>query len=426
MNDTAIHLDHIGKQYRLGCEPGYKTLRDVLGNWMSRRSRLARKQRENAHRFWALKDLSFEVKDGEVVGLIGRNGAGKSTLLKVLSRITEPTTGRAIIQGRVGSLLEVGSGFHPELSGRENIYLNGAMLGMRRLEIKRRLDEIIAFAEVDRFVDTPVKHYSSGMYLRLAFAVAAHLEPEILLVDEVLAVGDAAFQRKCLGKMNDVANAGRTVLFVSHNMVALRSLCQRALWIDQGSLVMDGPATPIISKYLQQNLSVRMHACWPDNETAPGNPEVRLLDAQVLPGAASPMIYIETPVTISIKYRVTQPCVLMNVSLAVYNSEDICVFNTISPPLYRSPGIVQEVCAVPGNLLNDGSYRVRVMLVKEARTLLVDYRDAVCFDVLEAGRSVNWYGKWVGVVRPDLAWAGQFWPASNGDRSGDRLPQPDG
>ena len=242
MGDVAIRVEDLGKQYRLGGGGnGYATLRDQLKNWVSVRRLLRRAPaREAGSTFWALRGVSFEVNRGECVGVIGRNGAGKSTLLKILSRITEPTEGGADIHGRVGSLLEVGTGFHAELSGRENIYLNGAILGMRRGEIARKFDDIVAFAEVEKFIDTPVKHYSSGMYTRLAFAVAAHLEPEILVIDEVLAVGDAEFQKKCLGKMGEVARGGRTVLFVSHNMAAVRQLCQRGLLLRQGEVAFYG------------------------------------------------------------------------------------------------------------------------------------------------------------------------------------------
>ena len=257
MSEIAIRVENLSKQYRIGGpQAGYKTIRESLteavGAPFRRLSSVVRGQPSTVSNetIWALKDVSFEVQRGEVVGIIGRNGAGKTTLLKVLSRITEPTEGHAEIHGRVGSLLEVGTGFHPELTGRENIYLNGAILGMKKAEIERKFDEIVAFAEIEKFMDTPVKHYSSGMYVRLAFAVAAHLEPEILLVDEVLAVGDAAFQKKCLGKMGDVAKEGRTVLLVSHNMGAIQGLCPRAIWINDGSIVADGEAKSIVGQYI--------------------------------------------------------------------------------------------------------------------------------------------------------------------------------
>lgn len=247
---SVIRVEHLGKQYRVGgAGPRYRTLRDTVADFARMPLR-----REQTNQFWALRDVSFDVGHGEVVGVIGRNGAGKSTLLKILSRITGPSEGRIRLRGRVGTLLEVGTGFHPELTGRENVFLNGAILGMRREETARKFDEIVDFAEVEQFINTPVKHYSSGMYLRLAFAVAAHLEPEILIVDEVLAVGDATFQKKSLGKMGDVARAGRTVLFVSHNMGAIRSLCRRAIWLNQGQVVADGPVLAVVDRYLQTTL----------------------------------------------------------------------------------------------------------------------------------------------------------------------------
>ena len=245
----AIRSSGISKRYRLGRRERYGSLRESLTRLFS--NPFASSRASQGEELWALKDVTFEIAEKQAVGLIGRNGAGKSTLLKVLSRITEPSAGEVVIHGRVGSLLEVGTGFHPELSGRDNIFLNGALLGMKRQEIRRKFDEIVAFAEIEKFLDTPVKHYSSGMYMRLAFAVAAHLEPEILLVDEVLAVGDAAFQRKCLGKMEDVAHSGRTVVFVSHNMGAVNALCSRAIWVDKGQIREEGPAQQIVSHYLE-------------------------------------------------------------------------------------------------------------------------------------------------------------------------------
>ncbi len=274
MNDIAIRVDNLSKRYRIGQREPYKALRDVLTNFMFAPFRQLKKSWQSASHnpeskeyIWALKDVSFEVKQGEVIGIIGRNGAGKTTLLKILSRITEPTGGYAEVHGRAGSLLEVGTGFHPELTGRENIYLNGAILGMRKAEIDKKFDEIVTFAEIEKFIDTPVKYYSSGMYVRLAFAVAAHLEPEILLVDEVLAVGDAAFQKKCLGKMGDVAKEGRTVLFVSHNMQAIRILCPRSILLDKGEAISDAPTEKTLSVYNQRLRQLNI-----DAETDISNP----------------------------------------------------------------------------------------------------------------------------------------------------------
>ncbi len=271
MSDIAVRVDGLSKQYRIGVrQKHHSTLRDhLVANLKSLFGRnghspLSRNPLESVGRaldtFWALKDVSFEVKEGEVLGIIGRNGAGKSTLLKMLSRITEPTHGRIELNGRVSALLEVGTGFHGELTGRENVYLNGTILGMKRAEIARKFDEIVAFAEVEQFIDTPVKHYSSGMYLRLAFAVAAHLEPEILIVDEVLAVGDASFQKKCLGKMSGVAKEGRTIFFVSHNMPAVTRLCERVICLNEGKLCADGPSHEVVKAYLSSEFSTHVLA----------------------------------------------------------------------------------------------------------------------------------------------------------------------
>jgi len=274
MSDIAIQVENLAKRYRLGQTATYATLREsIMGMFRPAKHR----HREDASTLWALDDVSFDIKQGEVVGIIGRNGAGKSTLLKILSRITEPTRGSATIYGRVGSLLEVGTGFHPELTGRENIFLNGAILGMHRAEIRRKFDDIVAFAEIDRFIDTPVKRYSSGMYTRLAFAVAAHLEPEILVVDEVLAVGDAAFQKKCLGKMQDVARGGRTVLFVSHQMGAIENLCTRAILLDKGKLVMQDETHKVITHYLRDVLPASLESeSLADRTDRTGNGRIRL------------------------------------------------------------------------------------------------------------------------------------------------------
>ena len=285
MSDIAIRVQNLGKEYRIGRkQESYRTLRDTLvGALGSTRRRMGKLLQgrttgvaERNGTIWALKDASFEVKRGEVVGIIGRNGAGKSTLLKILTRITEPTVGFAEVTGRVGSLLEVGTGFHPELTGRENIYLNGAILGMRRAEINQNFDAIVAFAEMEQFLDTPVKRYSSGMAMRLAFAVAAHLEPETLLVDEVLAVGDVSFQKKCLDKMEDVGKQGRTVLFVSHNMPALARICERAILLDAGHVVQDGPSHQVIGAYLHSERGTTAVREWHYIAEAPGNDVVRL------------------------------------------------------------------------------------------------------------------------------------------------------
>ena len=321
MNETSIKVENLSKRYRIGSKEGYKTFRETMVDAAKAPFLLARDIARKAfppflanrgpepssqnNTIWALKDVSFEVKQGEVLGIIGRNGAGKSTLLKVLSKITEPTEGRVELKGRVGSLLEVGTGFHPELTGHENVYLYGAILGMDRWEVTRKFDEIIAFAELEKFVDTPVKRYSSGMYMRLAFAVAAHLEPEILMVDEVLAVGDAAFQKKCLGKMEDVTKEGRTVLFVSHNMIAMQSLSDRVIWLNDGKVMEDGQSSHVVSHYLQSSLSALREQLWDEIDNAPGNDKVRLHRVCIRPENGTPSddhITMETPFNIEVQF----------------------------------------------------------------------------------------------------------------------------
>jgi lipopolysaccharide transport system ATP-binding protein len=364
--------------------------------------------------FWALKEVSFGVRSGEVLGIIGRNGAGKSTLLKILSRITKPTEGYAEVHGRMGSLLEVGTGFHPELTGRENIYLNGAILGMKKAEIDRKFDEIVAFAETAKFLDTPVKRYSSGMYVRLAFAVAAHLEPHILIIDEVLAVGDAAFQKKCLGKMGNVAKEGRTVLFVSHNMAAVQSLCGRVIWLNDGRIVEEGQPGQVVSRYLQTSFSALTEQVWPEISTAPGNDEVRLVGARVRPINASPTdaISVCTPFVIEFEYRNLKPNAYLNLSFQLYNEQGILVFETgpVHEPVWQGRpfpvGVFKDVCYVPGNLLNNGMHRVVLSLGKNQATLLYKADDVLIFDVHDAVENRgDWWGGWEGTIRPILEWS---------------------
>ena len=417
MNKTAIEVANLGKRYKIGIQQRsrYKSLSETLGDWARKPFQAAARPARNGHaaaepkdrEFWALRNVSFEVGRGEVVGVIGRNGAGKSTLLKVLSRITEPTTGHGRISGRVGSLLEVGSGFHPELTGRENIFMNGAILGMRSAEIERKFDEIVAFAEIDRFVDTPVKRYSSGMYMRLAFAVAAHLEPEILIIDEVLAVGDAAFQKKCLGKMGTVATQGRTVLFVSHNMTALQSLCSRAIWLSDGEMKDDGPASSVVTRYLQANAETMLDHTWDDSDPKMGHEGLRLHRARVL--AKDPLhITVADPLSLEITYSNEIPNTRLNVSLHLYNLEGSCVFNSISPAEVFPVGRIVTRCQIPANMLNDSYYRLHVMLVKDTSVVVLQHPEAVLFEVYDVPREQNWYGKWPGVVRPKLDWDLEF------------------
>lgn len=413
MSRPAIQIEGIGKRYWLGQQTDrYRALRDVLTDaalkpvsWA--RALFSRTDSKTANSeseyFWALKDISLEIGQGDVIGIIGRNGAGKSTLLKVLSRITEPTTGRAIVNGRVGSLLEVGTGFHPELSGRENIFMNGSILGMRRVEIERKFDEIVAFAGIEKFIDTPVKRYSSGMYMRLAFSVAAHLEPEVLFIDEVLAVGDAAFQKKCLGKMGDISRHGRTVLFVSHNLTAVQSLCTRTAWLDGGRLMEFGETRSVVSRYLQTASFTESEFTWDSPEAAPGDHRVRLRRVAVVLDRAETQITVETPFRIEIEFWNLKPGATLNAALELYNVEEVCVFSSFSQPDQYPAGLVKTACEIPGNFLNDSIYNARIMIVRDASVHLL-FHSALMFEVHDVERTVAFYGKWLGAVRPTLSW----------------------
>jgi lipopolysaccharide transport system ATP-binding protein len=426
MADLAIRVEGLGKRYTIGKgQAGYRTLRESIMGMVYAPLRGARRLvaanrnvgSEPEETIWALKDVSIDINRGEVVGIIGRNGAGKSTLLKILSEITEPTEGRAELHGRVGSLLEVGTGFHPELTGRENVFLNGAILGMKRAEIERKFDEIVAFAEVEKFIDTPVKHYSSGMYLRLAFAVAAHLEPEILIVDEVLAVGDAAFQKKCLGKMAGVAKEGRTVLFVSHNMPAITRLCERAILLDEGRLLQDGVSHQVVKAYLNAGLGTTAVREWRDRSKAPGGDVARLRAVRVRTedGQCTDRIDIRKPVGLEMEYEVLKPDYRLMPNFHVYNEEGVHVFSAHEhDPLWRGrtrpPACYRSTAWIPGNLLSEGIMFVDVGLTT-VEPLIIQFteRQAVAFQVIDSpdGDSArgDWSGPMAGVVRPLLKWS---------------------
>jgi lipopolysaccharide transport system ATP-binding protein len=419
MTETVIRVEHLSKKYIIDHQAsgGYSTLRDQITEGVKSVSRLfafgQKCDRPTREEFWALKNVSFEVKQGDRLGIIGRNGAGKSTLLKILSRITEPTTGQITLHGRVASLLEVGTGFHPELTGRENIFLNGAILGMSKVEISKKFDEIVAFAEIEQFLDTPVKRYSSGMYVRLAFAVAAHLEPEILIVDEVLAVGDVGFQKKCLGKMEDVAKQGRTIILVSHNMLTIQDLCQKSLWLHTGYLKQYGSSHQIIASYLQASLETSTQKTWTDLKTAPGNEAVRLTYACVRPENGTPNQHITVcdSLVLEFKFQNFKSGAYLNVSLQLYNEYGILIFETA--PVYETGwlnrpfpnGIFKHVCHVPGNLLNNGSYRVVFSITENQDELLYKVNDILTFEIVDSMKNrAGWYGAWDGAVRPILNW----------------------
>jgi lipopolysaccharide transport system ATP-binding protein len=426
MPDSIISVQHLSKCYLLGHQgerERYTAMRDVIARNVRSlagtiRDILTGRQvfaGDEVEEFWALKDVSFEVKRGEVLGIIGRNGAGKSTLLKILSRITEPTKGRIEIKGRVASLLEVGTGFHPELTGRENIFLNGAILGMTRAEIRRQFDEIIAFAEVEKFLDTPVKRYSSGMYVRLAFAVAAHLQPEILIVDEVLAVGDAQFQKKCMGKMQDVATGGRTVLFVSHNMGAINRLCNRALLLDKGTVYKLGNVHEVSEAYLTGDIARGSKRSWM-SEKAPGDNFARLLkvvassDAEIADGSFD----IRQPVRISMTYEVFSNDTVLVPNIHLFNAEGACLFVshdwfTESRTVCKKPGIYTSTMVIPGNFLAEGVHTSTVAL----STYLpfsphFEVNEAVSFQIIDSMEGDSARGDLAaehpGVIRPILEW----------------------
>ena len=409
---SVISIENVSKSYRLGII-GTGTLREDLQSWWHRKRGLPDPNLRvdqahlaiEGHTLWALQDVSLEIAQGEVLGIIGRNGAGKSTLLKILSRVTAPTSGRIRVKGRVASLLEVGTGFHPELTGRENVFLNGAILGMTKAEVVRKFDEIVAFSEIEQFIDTPVKRYSSGMYVRLAFAVAAHLDPEILVVDEVLAVGDFAFQKKCMGKMGDVAKGGRTILFVSHNMTSIKSLCQRAILLQGGRLVMDGEAERVVGEYAHSHLKSGMLKEWADVETAPGNAKVRVTRIEVgIDDPSKTVLDVATPFRLRFEAMNFQEGAMLNLSVVLYTSEDVCVFNTISPLQACPKGLLRGECHVPGGFLNDEVYRVRLLVVQDGSTPIYEDTNIFSFEVAEVSREVSWYGKWIGIVRPSLKW----------------------
>jgi lipopolysaccharide transport system ATP-binding protein len=412
-----ITIENAGKKYRVHSErrAAYSTLREaIVGSFTNSMKRLGgRDVADTDETFWALRGIDLEIHPGERLGIIGCNGAGKSTLLKILSRITEPTEGRVRLYGRVGSLLEVGTGFHGELTGRENIYLNGAILGMKHAEIERNFDEIVAFAEIDRFLNTPVKRYSSGMYMRLAFAVAAHLQPEILIVDEVLAVGDAAFQRKCLGKMSEVSRNGRTVIFVSHNMGAVQNLCNRVVWLAGGRVIEEGQPGQVVNDYLRTTMTTMSQQTWSDPAIAPGNDRVRIRHASVLPagGAMQDHLTVRTPLQVTFEYWNLEPGVQLNLSVAIRTEEGTAIFTTRSA---RDPewhgkslpaGLFRSSFGIPADLLNDGVHRVQLQILRGAREKVYLFDDILVFDIVDSAEErAGMFGKWIGAVRPSIEW----------------------
>jgi lipopolysaccharide transport system ATP-binding protein len=422
---AVVHARGLSKRYTLGTgTASYGRLTESLSDGMSSLfSRQKRRKKSRAPEYvWALRDVSFDVGEGEVVGIIGPNGAGKTTLLKMLSRITEPTEGEARIRGRVGALLEVGAGFHPELTGRENILLNGAVLGMRRAEILRRFDEIVAFSEVERFIETPVKRYSSGMLVRLAFAVAAHLDPEVLVVDEVLAVGDAAFQKKCLGRMGEVATSGRTVLFVSHNMGAVRSLCQRALVLDKGAIVFDGSAADAVTAYMSEvgRIEGGGEIHWtPRDPSRPHTKEISLSRLRlVAPSGRSQSVFdTDTPIRVEITYEVTAPVRGARFGLAVQTPEGELVFQTTDHnirPEAETPGRYRSSATIPARFLNRRSYSIVVTFDIPGFRVVLPPAEYLSFTVAGVGyQGSDFPEQWPGTVCPSIDWTLERLPSAD-------------
>ena len=414
MSDLAISVQNLSKSFRIAHErkglPGYRTLRDDLVGLPRRLlARFGRNNRATSETFWALKNISFEVKQGEVIGIIGRNGAGKSTLLKILNRITEPTSGFADIYGRVGALLEVGTGFHPELTGRENIFLNGAILGMSRAEIRTKFDEIVAFAEIEKFLDTPVKRYSSGMYVRLAFAVAAHLDPEILLVDEVLAVGDAEFQKKCLGKMGDVAaKEGRTVIFVSHNIDAICHLCSRCILLRQGEIEKSGDTTEVVATYLSPGQKQDAIV-----DLSPVNSDATFLSAGLSEpdGEPTTSFSANTPILLNCSFRLRCAIAGLQVCFSVFNFKGEHIFHstisTAKPALSVETSGTHDIAAlIPSRLLLPGRYFVSLWLHTPHAQLYDSRQQALSFQIVGAADGYHGFGSdELGQVYADVKWS---------------------
>lgn len=418
---VVIDVESLSKFYRLGTIGGGTLREDLARWWATTRGRpdpllkIGEQDQGNSEgeTLWALRNVSFQVREGEVLGVIGRNGAGKSTLLKILSRITAPTSGKAVIRGRVGSLLEVGTGFHPELTGRENIYLNGAILGMTRAEITRKLEEIIAFAEMSKFIDTPTKRYSSGMTVRLAFAVAAHLEPEIMIVDEVLAVGDLSFQKKCLGKMKDVAGHGRTVLFVSHNMNAVTSLCTRCILMEGGLISHEGDSETVVQAYRNVSRAHGDERAWHDLNSAPGNEHFKLarIAARVPEGCEEAVPTVTSGFDIVIDYWNRTDQARLNLSLHVRNQDDAMVFNAVpfTDERWRGQphpkGFYRATCRVPPRMINSGPHSIELLVVHDSARVVFILPEALVFDVGEiAEPGSTWFGRLPGAIRPLLPW----------------------
>lgn len=411
MAATVLEVQQLSKMYRLGAI-GTGSLRQELQYWWNKKvlkkdDPFFLEQQQHAERnneiLWALRNVSFTVEQGEALGIIGSNGSGKSTLLKIISRIVQPTKGVVKGRGKVSSILEVGTGFHNELSGRENIYNSGYILGMSRSEIRSKFDEIVAFSGIEKFIDTPVKRYSSGMYVRLAFSVAAHLEPDILIVDEVLAVGDADFQKKCMGKMQEVSTTGgRTILFVSHNMQAVANLCTRALWLDKGVVRQTGEANQVAMAYIGSAKPTTNCHSWNDAEAAPGNDIIRLKSIAVKPQGNHPFVTVQTPVQIDAEFWCFDDAFDLNINVQLLTNAGECVFDLGSPQIKAARGIICLQSIIPSNLLNNMPYTVSLTVVKNHSTPVCAFANCIGFDVEDKREGMYYFGTWPGIIRPQI------------------------
>ena len=415
MSDLIIQAENISKLYRLGTlDTG--SLKQDMKLWWDKKVR----KKKNAffdtgegtggdqiynNYIWSLKNVSFDIKEGEIWGIIGHNGAGKSTLLKILSRIIRPTEGVVRGRGRISSMLEVGTGFDKELSGKENIYISGYMLGMKKDDIKRNFDEIVEFSGVGQFLDTPVKRYSSGMYIRLAFAVGAYLEPDILIVDEVLAVGDSEFQKKSLGKMKEVSTQkGRTIIFVSHSMNAISNLCSKAIWLQKGTVQATGDTKSVVNNYLGAYQHDVISHVWTPQEPSPGNSYIKMLSIELIPDLEDPLesMDVRTPLTVKFSFLNYTHHINLTIGLQLFTIAGECIFDVLTTQADCLEGAMEGECSIPGNFLNDGSYYFSIIFLKDSAMELYYFEESLHFDLKDYRENTNWYGKWKGYIRPQL------------------------
>ena len=412
MSDIVIEVQNISKLYNIGTIGSGSLKRDIYNWW--HKSTLKKNDfltvdagdhPVHSQELWALKDVSFDLKEGEALGIIGSNGSGKSTLLKIISRIVQPTKGLVRGKGKISSILEVGTGFHNELTGRENIYISGYTLGMNKAEIQRKFDEIVAFSGVEKFLDTPIKRYSSGMYVRLAFAVAAHLEPDILIVDEVLAVGDADFQRKCMGKMQDISSKnGRTILFVSHNMQAVTNLCNNAIWLQHGVIKGQGPAGDVVESYISSLKPDIIESVWNAEDNSPGNDQIRMKSYQIkaVSEKSDAYITVRTPIQMDFEFYCYIDDCNLNVNVKLYALTGECIFNLGCKTIKAQKAVLALQSIIPGNLLNNTSYYVSLTVVKNNSYPIYDFDHFVTFEVEDVREEMSYFGTWPGLIRPHI------------------------